>query len=131
MARPPDTEKRRELARRAVAVMQREGVDVPMSRLAEALELKRPTLLYHFPTRGHIVAMALEDLLTEQAMFVLERVSRHEHPLDRLYEEVAYLAYHFHWEPDDLLDLEHADRRMWVEQVASINRRINEASQGQ
>ena len=95
MARPPDTEKRRELARRAVAVMQHEGVDVPMSRLAEALELKRPTLLYHFPTRGHIVAMALEDLLTEQAVFVLERISRHEHPLDRLYAQVR-AVHEFH-----------------------------------
>ena len=26
---------------------------------------------------------------------------------DRLYEEVAYVAYHFHWSLDDILDLEH------------------------
>ncbi len=29
---------------------------------------------------------------------------------DRLYEEVAYVAYHFHWALDDILDLEHAQR---------------------
>lgn len=33
---------------------------------------------------------------------------------DRLYEEVAYVAYHFHWSRDDLLDLEHAERHRYV-----------------
>lgn len=50
------------------------------------------------------------------------------YPLDRLYEEVAYLAYHFHWPPDALLDLDHAERRRWVDEVASINRRLNESA---
>lgn len=40
---------------------------------------------------------------------------------DRLHEEVAYLAYHFHWSLDDLLDLEHADRLTYVAQVARLN----------
>ena len=26
---------------------------------------------------------------------------------DRIHEEVAYVAYHFHWSFDELLDLEH------------------------
>jgi hypothetical protein len=50
------------------------------------------------------------------------------YPLDRLYEEVAYLAYHFHWPPDSLLDLDHAERRRWVDEVASINRRLNDSA---
>ena len=48
------------------------------------------------------------------------------YPLDRLYEEVAYIAYHFHWPREDILSLEHVDRREWVKQVANINRRLNE-----
>ncbi|WTW99157.1 hypothetical protein OG216_40025 [Streptomycetaceae bacterium NBC_01309] len=40
---------------------------------------------------------------------------------DRIHEEVAYLAYHFHWSLDDLLDLEHADRLRYVAQVARMN----------
>ncbi|WP_436772336.1 DUF6760 family protein [Yinghuangia sp. YIM S09857] len=40
---------------------------------------------------------------------------------DRIHEEVAYLAYHFHWSLDDLLDLEHADRLTYVAQVARLN----------
>ena len=43
---------------------------------------------------------------------------------DRLFEEVAYLAYHFHWSLDEILDLEHPIRRRFVEEIASINRRL-------
>ncbi|HLZ26184.1 MAG TPA: DUF6760 family protein [Chloroflexota bacterium] len=46
------------------------------------------------------------------------------YPLAELYEEVAYLAYHFHWPMDEVLALEHAERRRWVEEVAKINRRL-------
>lgn len=95
MARPADPEKRRELARRAVAVLQREGLDVSTARLAAALRVKRPTLLYHFPTRSHVVEMALEDLLTQQAAYVLQRMGRVEHPVEQLYEQVrAVHAFH-------------------------------------
>ncbi|WP_320447943.1 DUF6760 family protein [Candidatus Roseilinea sp. NK_OTU-006] len=44
-------------------------------------------------------------------------------------EEVAYLAYYFHWPLDDILNLEHAERRQWVEQLAGINRRLNQAGE--
>jgi hypothetical protein len=40
----------------------------------------------------------------------------------RLYEEVAYIAYHFHWPLDQILTLEHAERRQWVAEIAKINR---------
>lgn len=43
---------------------------------------------------------------------------------DRLYEEVAYVAYHFHWPLDDILDLEHPVRRRFVDEIGRINRRI-------
>lgn len=39
---------------------------------------------------------------------------------ETLHEEVAYLALHFHWSLDDLLDLEHADRQRFVAQVARL-----------
>jgi AcrR family transcriptional regulator len=84
MARRPEPEKRLQLARRAVEVLAREGLAISAARLAEALGVKRPTLLYHFPTHGHIVETALEDLLTEQATFVLSRLEGIEHPIDRL-----------------------------------------------
>jgi hypothetical protein len=41
---------------------------------------------------------------------------------DRLYEEVAYVAYYFHWGLDAILDLEHPARRRFIEEIGSINR---------
>jgi hypothetical protein len=52
------------------------------------------------------------------------------YPLNRLYEEVAYIAYHFHWTMEDILNLVHRQRHEWVKQIANINRRLNEAGQG-
>lgn len=48
------------------------------------------------------------------------------YPLDQLSEEVAFIAYHFHWPPDQIMQFEHADRRQWVERISAINRRMNE-----
>ena len=42
---------------------------------------------------------------------------------DQLHEEVAYIAFHFHWALDPLLDLEHADRRRYVEEIDRLQRR--------
>jgi hypothetical protein len=44
---------------------------------------------------------------------------------DRLYEEVAYVAYHFHWPLDDILDMEHSLRQRFVEEIGRINRRLS------
>jgi hypothetical protein len=46
-----------------------------------------------------------------------------QYPIDALWDEVAYLAYHLHWDLDSLLDLEHADRGRLVGLVADLNRR--------
>jgi hypothetical protein len=48
------------------------------------------------------------------------------YPIDQLHEEVAFLAYYFHWPLRDILELQHADRRRWVEEVSAINRRLRE-----
>jgi hypothetical protein len=41
-------------------------------------------------------------------------------------EEVAYIAYHFHWPYDDVLSLDHRERQRWVKEIATINERLNE-----
>lgn len=51
------------------------------------------------------------------------------YPLERIYEEVAYLAYHFHWPSEQILEMEHSERRRWVEEVAAINRKLNQAGE--
>ena len=48
------------------------------------------------------------------------------YPSARLYEEVAYLAYHFHWPYDQIMALEHRERQQWVGEVTKINQRLND-----
>jgi hypothetical protein len=49
------------------------------------------------------------------------------YPSQRLHEEVAYLAYHFHWPYEQVMQLDHAERKQWVAEIARINQRLNEA----
>ena len=47
---------------------------------------------------------------------------------ERLFEEVAYVAYHFHWPLEEIVGLEHPLRQRFVEEIAAINRaRASEA----
>ena len=46
-----------------------------------------------------------------------------QYPTDALWQEVVYLAYHLHWDLDDILDLEHGDRARMVRGVAALNAR--------
>lgn len=50
------------------------------------------------------------------------------YPIERLYEEVAYIAYHFHWPHSQILELEHSERQKWVGEIARINSRLNDQS---
>jgi len=36
------------------------------------------------------------------------------------------VAYHFHWGHEEIMALEHKDRRQWVLAISAINRQINE-----
>jgi hypothetical protein len=36
------------------------------------------------------------------------------------------VAYHFHWPHAQVLALEHGERQRWVEEIAKINRRLND-----
>jgi hypothetical protein len=45
--------------------------------------------------------------------------------LDKLRKEVAYIAYFFHWQQDDILSMDHLARRQWVKEIADINQRMN------
>ena len=39
---------------------------------------------------------------------------------DRLLEEVAYVAFHFHWGLDEILDLEHPIRQRFVGDISRL-----------
>jgi hypothetical protein len=50
------------------------------------------------------------------------------YPPEQLFEEVAYIAYHFHWSRDEILRLDHRERQRWAGEIARLNQRLSEAS---
>ena len=48
------------------------------------------------------------------------------YPLDQLRGEVAFIAYHFHWSDDRLLNMEHSERRRWAAEISRINMTLNQ-----
>jgi hypothetical protein len=51
------------------------------------------------------------------------------HPSDHLFEEVAYVAYHFHWSHSEVMGMDHLERQRWVAEIAHINERLNDAAE--
>jgi len=47
------------------------------------------------------------------------------YPIKSLYEEMAFIAYHFHWSYGELMQLEHSERRRWCREISSINRNLD------
>lgn len=47
------------------------------------------------------------------------------YPPDQLHEEVAYMAYHFHWPYSEIMQLDHRERQRWVTEIGRINQRLN------
>lgn len=48
------------------------------------------------------------------------------YPLEQLRQEVAYIAFHFHWPMESIMKMEHEERRGWVAEVARIVRAMNQ-----
>ena len=45
---------------------------------------------------------------------------------DRVWEEVAYVAYYLHWDLDKILDLEHPVRTRVITEIGKIHARSGE-----
>lgn len=52
------------------------------------------------------------------------------YPLDRLYEEVAFIAYYFHWRHDDVMLMPHHERSKWCGEISRINKTLSEPAAG-
>jgi hypothetical protein len=50
------------------------------------------------------------------------------YPLEQASQEVAYIAYHFHWSKDEILEMCHLERQRWVKEISRINQEINTAT---
>lgn len=47
------------------------------------------------------------------------------YPTGQLYEEMAFIAFHFHWSSAELMALEHGERRRWCREISAINRQLD------
>lgn len=47
------------------------------------------------------------------------------YPLENIFKEVAFIAYHFHWDRDTVLEMSHKERHRWVREISAINEKIN------
>jgi TetR/AcrR family transcriptional regulator len=83
--RPTDHQKRADIAEKAFEVLLERGVHkTSMSQLAKALEMKRPTLYWYFPTLDTLFEMVtarIEERLLQQ---VAVAMAAERHPLDQL-----------------------------------------------
>ena len=50
------------------------------------------------------------------------------YPPELLFQEVAYLAYYFHWPHSELMEMSHLERLLWVKELAHINQALNESA---
>jgi hypothetical protein len=48
------------------------------------------------------------------------------YPLDRIYEEVAFIGYYMHWPHDQLMQMSHAERKRWCDEVSNINQTLSD-----
>lgn len=127
MARPIDSEKRREICHQAVKFLSENGLETSTARLAEALDIKRPTLLYYFPDRVAIFEEALATLLAEQAVFVVAKMMKHDHPIDQLFAQVQAVHAFHHQREDRVLFLTQALAVAGKERTRNIVRIGNQA----
>ena len=51
------------------------------------------------------------------------------YPQERLYQEMAFLAYYLHWSGDALMELDHWERRRWCREVSAINKKLSGTDQ--
>lgn len=48
------------------------------------------------------------------------------YPAEKIYEEIAFIAYYAHWTRDELMAMSHLERIKWCNEFSSINRRLSD-----
>ena len=48
------------------------------------------------------------------------------YPADKIYEEVAFIAYYVHWSHDEIMSMSHLGRVRWCNEISGINRKLND-----
>jgi hypothetical protein len=39
---------------------------------------------------------------------------------------MAFIAFHFHWSLDEIMSLDHPERRRWLTAISRLNQRLND-----
>ena len=52
------------------------------------------------------------------------------YPADVLYEEIAFLAYYFHWSRREIMELPHKERIRFCSEASRINQKMNTETNG-
>ena len=47
------------------------------------------------------------------------------YPKDDLYREISFISYYFHWGQEEVMSLDHAERRRWCKEISEINKSLN------
>jgi hypothetical protein len=48
------------------------------------------------------------------------------YPSDQLFEEVAFISRYLHWSYDQVMSIDHRERRRWVAEISRTNEALNE-----
>lgn len=44
---------------------------------------------------------------------------------EKLFSEISFIGYYFHWSEDQILHMSHLDRRRYCEEINRINRKLS------
>lgn len=47
------------------------------------------------------------------------------YPEDKLYGEMAFIAYYLHWPRKEIMELTHAERARWCMEISDIHKKLN------
>lgn len=48
------------------------------------------------------------------------------YPVDKIYEEAAFIGYYMHWSHDEIMTFPHRERVRWCEEISKINSKLNQ-----
>lgn len=51
------------------------------------------------------------------------------YPQERMYQEMTFLSYYLHWSRDEVMGLNHLERRRWCREVSAVNKKLSNAEQ--
>ena len=47
------------------------------------------------------------------------------YPQERMYQEMTFLSYYLHWSRDEVMRLNHQERRRWCREVSAVNQKLS------